>query len=525
MGALMSHKVLGALAIFVLALLGCSPLMQSGQAPGQARPLLFRVKLAPKLGSDLESGRLIVLLSSEKEPKQELQPGFGRSLRSVWIAAEEVHNLHPGETFNFDPDRLAWPMPLSQAPPGDYQLMAVLDVNHHYAYNGLNPGDLRSPVLQLKSLNPKQTLPLELTLTERVAPLEVKLPVGIELFDFTSRSLAQFWGRPIHMRGVVALPPSYARSRQRYATAYLIPGFTTDLVGVTKLAPKISGKGLTEGIFPEMIHVVLDNSCPGGAHEFADSVNNGPWGRALTKELIPYLESKYRMDAKPNGRLLSGGSSGGWAALWLLLNYPEIFGGAWPMAPDPADFRNFYGPNLRIDPPENMYQKPDGRPRMWMREGGREVAPVEEVARQEQVLGDYGGAFASFEWVFSPRGNDGRPQPLFDRETGAVNPEVAKAWQRYEIAEIIRRDADRFRPLLDGKIHLTVGTADTFHLDEPARLLEETLKQARIRASFTYVEGRGHFDLMELVNGEPAAVRGGLLERIFREMEAVARPR
>src|SRR6202007_1718496 len=106
------------------------------------------------------------------------------------------------------------------------------------------------------------------------------------------------------------------------------------------------------------------------------------------------------------------------------------------------------------------------------------------VARQEQVLGDYGGVFASFEWVFSPRGNDGRPQPLFDRETGTVDPEVAKAWQRYEIAEIIRRGADLLRPLLYCKFPLSVGTADTFHLDEPAHLLEETLKQARIRASF-----------------------------------------
>jgi S-formylglutathione hydrolase FrmB len=521
----MSHKLLSALATAVLALLGCSPLMQGGEVQEQGRPLRFRVKLAPELGSNPESGRLIVLLSSEKASKQELQPGFGESMRSVWIAAEEVHSLHPGETFDFDPDRLAWPIPLSRAPPGDYQLMAVLDVNHHYAYNGLNPGDLPSPVLQIKSLNPKKTLPLELTLTERVPPPEIQLPVGIELLDFKSPSLSQFWGRPIHMRGVVALPPSYARSQQRFATAYLIPGFTTDLAGITRLAPKISGKGLADGILPEMIHVVLDNSCPGGAHEFADSVNNGPWGRALTKELIPYLELKYRMDGKPSGRLLSGHSSGGWAALWLLLNYPEIFGGAWPTAPDPSDFRSFYGPNLRTDPPENLYRKADGRPRMWMREGGREVASVEDVARQERVVGDYGGVFASFEWVFSPRGKDGRPQPLFDRETGLVNPEVAKAWMRYEITRMIGRDADRLRPLLDGKIHLTVGTADTFHLNEPARLLEETLKQARIRASFTYVEGRGHFDLFDVVGGEPAAVRGGLLETIFREMEAVARPR
>ena len=46
--------------------------------------------------------------------------------------------------------------------------------------------------------------------------------------------------------------------------------------------------------------------CATGTHEFADSVNNGPWGAALTTEFIPHLESKYRMDAKSNGRFLQG---------------------------------------------------------------------------------------------------------------------------------------------------------------------------------------------------------------------------
>jgi len=59
-----------------------------------------------------------------------------------------------------------------------------------------------------------------------------------------------------------------------------------------------------------------------------------------------------------------------------------------------------------------------------------------------------------------------------------------------------------------------VGTADTFHLDEPARLLEQTIKDLGGKASFTYVEGRSHFDLYQ----------GGLSERIAKEMYAVARP-
>jgi enterochelin esterase-like enzyme len=479
-------------------------------AQDQAGPLRFRIKLSPELLTGSQSGRLILFLSAETEPQQELRREPGETYHSMWMAAEEIRNLRPGETFNFEPDRLAWPTPLSKAPPGDYQVMAVLDVNHHYAYNGLNPGDLRSEVIQLKNLDPRRTPPLELSLTKRVPQSQIDLPSTIEIIDFTSPLLSRFWGKPIHMRGVVVLPPSYARTKQSYATAYLIPGFASDLAYIARLAPAISGKGMAEGVFPEMFHVALDESCPGGTHEFADSVNNGPWGQAFTQELIPYLESKYRMISKPSGRFLSGHPSGGWAVLWLLVNYPEVFGGAWPTAPDSPDFRNFYGANLRTNPPENLYYGVEGATRaQWLK----------DWAQQDRVLGDYGGLWSSFEWVFSPRGNDGRPQPLFDRETGTVEATVAKAWERYDIAEIVRRNADHLRPLLDGKIHLTVGTTDTFGTAAD-RLLEQTMKETRIHATFTYVQGRGHFDL-DVAGYKP--VHGGLLEQIFGEMDAAAR--
>jgi hypothetical protein len=68
---------------------------------------------------------------------------------------------------------------------------------------------------------------------------------------------------------------------------------------------------------------------------------------------------------------------------------------------------------------------------------------------------------------------------------------------------------------LKGKLHVIVGTADTFHLDEATRLLDAELKKLGSDAQFTYVEGRNHFDLYE----------GGLRERIAREMYRVARPK
>jgi len=105
--------------------------------------------------------------------------------------------------------------------------------------------------------------------------------------------------------------------------------------------------------------------------------------------------------------------------------------------------------------------------------------------------------------------------PLFDRDTGAINAEVADAWVKYDIAEVLRKNADRLRPLLENRIHLIVGTEDTFHLDEPARLLEQTAKELGIKIQFTYLEGKNHMNLYE----------GGLEEQIGQEMEALVHPK
>jgi hypothetical protein len=152
---------------------------------------------------------------------------------------------------------------------------------------------------------------------------------------------------------------------------------------------------------------------------------------------------------------------------------------------------------------------------MFIRMEGNDTQSMEDLAKQERVLGDYGGQLASFEWVFSPRGKDGRPMLLFDRDTGKIDPEVAAYWEaHYDIANLLRTNWKTLGPLLNGKIHMTVGTADTFHLNESARLLEQTIKDLGGKASFTYPEGRNHFDLY----------RGGLTEKITKEMYAVARP-
>jgi enterochelin esterase-like enzyme len=395
-------------------------------------------------------------------------------------------------------------------------VMALLDRDHSYNYSGMEAGDFRSEVVKARSLKPASTASLELTLSKRVeSHSQLADTESIKLVTFESPSLSAFWGRSINMRAGIVLPPSYARSQDsRYPVAYNIHGFGGTHSGAWQQGPSMIKK-MADGALPEMIYVFLDASWPLGHHEFADSVNNGPWGRALTTEFIPHLENKFRMDGTPRGRLLTGHSSGGWSTLWLQITYPDFFGGTWSTSPDPVDFRAFTGPDLTKKPTENFYRRPDGTPRNLIRYQGRDIATMEKFARMERVTGEYGGQMASFEAVFSPRGEDGRPMPLFDRDPGAIDSFVQKAWERYDIARIVRDNWQQLGPKLKGKVRVIVGTADNFHLEEGVYLLRDIMKTLGSDAKFEFIEGRDHMDLF----------KDGLLDRIFREMYGVARPR
>ena len=73
--------------------------------------------------------------------------------------------------------------------------------------------------------------------------------------------------------------------------------------------------------------------------------------------------------------------------------------------------------------------------------------------------------------------------------------------------------------MLDGKIHLIIGTMDTFHLNEAARLLDLEMQVLGADADFTYMEGRTHGNI-DRIGDDPM----GLEKKIAWEMWLVARP-
>lgn len=496
---------------------------------------ILQVQVGPQVQGQV-SGRLLVFAQPLAAAKEAAKGGEIESVEADpfsgegQVAAREVGTIKAGAVVDIDLDGVAAPKLFSQLPPGQYAVQAVLDQNHSYNYNGRGGGDLVSPVTTV-------SLPLATgtkLVLDRVEPAydPFKLPAGapqaavdrlaaakphIAPIDFVSPALSAFYGRPITMKGWVLTPPGYESDKTRYPTAYYTHGFGGSnpyLVGQATRMYDLMAKGEA----PPMIWVYLDESSATGTHEFADSLNNGPWGKALTEELIPDLEKHWRMDAKAGGRFLNGHSSGGWATLWLQTRYPKVFGGTWSTSPDPSDFHDFTGVDLYA-PNANVYYKPDGSLRPIARDHDKVLASLKDMVALEEVLGEYGGQFGSFDWVFSPRGPAGRPVPMFDRATGAVDPAVVAYWsQHYDVAARLKRDWPTLKPDLDGKVHLIVGTADTFYLDGSARKLEAVMKGLGARTDFRYLKDKTHGDLYAVGDDRQA-----LMKTIAWEMYAVAR--
>ncbi len=507
------------LILCVLVLAGAVRLRTSPPAVAQAAspgaPLHFKITLDKAVAPRGISGRLLVLMSDSAEEQSMLRTDFLPG--SSDLAAMEVEFLAPGQSLEFDPDIHAYPEPLSHLKPGNYQLMALLDPDHSLPYAGEDGGDLYGPVVQVQGLNPARAGEISLVLDRRIDPRRpLRDTENVKLAEFQSPSLSGFWGRPIFMQAGIVLPPGFKdRPSERYPTVYHVHGFSGDHSEAWEVGPGLV-KAMSSGKRMKAVHVFLNGRFPTGHHEFADSVNNGPWGQALIAEFIPWLEARYPMISEPGARFLTGHSSGGWSTLWLQITYPDFFGGTWSTSPDPVDFRSFTGFDATPGSPDNAYRTADGKPRNLARMNGRELASMEQFARQEEVQGEYGGQMASFEYVFSPKGPDGRPMRLFNRVTGEQDPAVQRAWQKYDIHHILETDWTDLGPKLRGKLHIFCGGADTFHLEEAVSMLCGFLKTKDAEAECEIVPGRDHFDLYKRYRTFP----DGLEIRIDREMQA-----
>lgn len=448
-----------------------SPGLQAQEpAPEREAPLRISVTFPAVVREQALSGRVLLFLSQSEhgEPRR----------RMNWFAPEpvfaiDVKDLQPGEPVVFspqdflDPAALAFPEPLGRLEPGTYHAQILIDHDRTRRDFNEGPGNLFTRVMPVE-LDGMRGGTYDLVADQRVEEPVYEDTDWIKFVRIRSEKLSRFHGREVFLHAAVLLPFGHeAEPERRYPVNYVVPGFSGrhDELLRSMSGGDPRGGDWKRGEIPfRGFEVMLDPDMPTGHSVFANSANNGPVGDALVEELIPALESRFRMIAEARARFVSGHSSGGWSSLWLQVTYPDFFGGCWSSAPDPVDFRAFQTMNIYED--ANGHWTREGYPRPVARTRTEPRLNFIQFNHLEYVLGE-GGQLDSFNAVFSPRGADGRPRPLMDKLGGTIDREVALHWLRYDIRLKLQQDWPRLGPKLKGKLHVFGGAWDTFYL-EPA---------------------------------------------------------
>jgi hypothetical protein len=492
-------------------------------SPSATKPnLQFEVSFPASARSAPITGRVFVMISPSDHPEPRLQVGFWGDQPPLFGA--DVHQLKPGQEATIGANTLGYPVhSLQEIPAGDYYVQALVNIYtechrsdghtiwvHLDHWEGqqfnISPGNLYSKV-QKVHLDPAAGYDVKLSLAKAIPPVKVPTDTPwVKRIKIQSKLLTQFWGHPMYLGAVVLLPKGYDSHPNVYYPVIYVQGhfglrapfdFTTRKGRVPAYFSRfLKSYNLETGYsfykdwssdnFPRMIAVTFQHPTPYFDDSYAvNSANDGPYGDAIMKELIPYVESHFRIIRQPYARVLTGGSTGGWESLALQLKHPTFFGGTWTLYPDPVDFHHdqlvdiYKDSNAFFEPghhwmqvPRPMMRKPDGQVEMTM----------QQMSQLEAVLGSHGRSgqqFEAWEAVYGPVGADGYPEPLWNKLTGKIDPTVADYMRDhgYDLTYYLRKNWPKIGPSLVGKLHLYVGDMDSYYLNLAVYDLQHFLEQ------------------------------------------------
>ncbi len=438
----------------------------------------FTASFTSAASSAIFSGKVFLYLCKDsKSPKDEM---VGVELFPCFSIT--VNNVKPGEKVVFDDAATWYPVVLSDIERGTYHAQVVWDKNAGGRSIGNSPGNMYNPSVTVKiSKNTSQSFDIvcndvikEQAFVETQYIKELKSPSAL---------LTAFYKRPTSVNAAVLLPKEYfTQPARKFPVLYWISGYGGDYHAYSGRNDNSAPIDTTP-----CIRVFLDGNCPGGHSVYANSDNNGPWGNALTQELIPLVEQTYHTNA---ARLLTGHSSGGWTVLWLQTHYPKTFTACWSSSPDPVDFRSFQQIDLYND--KNMYYAKDSSLRLAGTIAGRfPWILMKNMYAMEHVI-YRGEQMHSFNFVFSTKNSDGTPRSLITDATGDIDPAVVERWKNYDISLYLRTNWEQIKPDLQGKIRVSVGSQDNFLLNYPVHLLDDEMKKVDAGFVFAYYPG-DHF--------------------------------
>jgi len=485
----------------------------------------FLISFDAALAESAQDGRLLLLLATNDDD----EPRFlvNNSADTQLIFGLNVEDWQGGAEIVIDSSAIGFPLAdLSQVPAGTYYAQALLNrYQDFHLGNGKvvslapdrgegqrwnrKPGNFYSKPVQI-TIGNSTDAPFALVLDQVIA--EIEPPEDTEYvkhISMRSDLLSEFWGEDVYLGAHVLLPKDFDdHPEARYPLMVFHGHFPTDIGGFRTEPPdadleaeyserfSMPGYNIIQqqeaydfyqtwisDNFPRFIIIEIQHPTPYYDDSYAvNSASQGPYGDALTYELIPYIEEQFRGIGEGWARFTYGGSTGGWEAMAVQVFYPDEYNGAFIACPDPIDFRAYLTVNIYEDSNAYWY---DSQFQKLPRPGHRDYlgnihASQYDYNRLEAVLGDRGRSgqqYDIWEATYSPAGEDGYPVRLWDKETGEIDHEVAEYWkENFDLRYILERDWATLGPKLEGKLHIYAGDMDNYYLNNAVYLTEEFLE-------------------------------------------------
>jgi len=484
------------------------------------------VKLPDSLTKKPVDGRLLLIFSKNfyGEPMSQIND----NPTTQQIFGVDVDGWQPNTTKMISLNAFGYPIEkISDIPAGDYNVQAVFHVYETFRRKDGHvvklpmdrgegqhwnqaPGNFLSVPMKI-IFNPKERILHNVVLTKKIPPItEPEDTKYIRHIKIQSKLLTEFWGRPMFLGAHILLPEGWdTHPSVKYPLAIYHGHFPSDFGGWRTTPPEENLKPDTNARFnvigynkivqqeaynfyklwtgpnfPRVIAIEIQHANPYYDDSYAvNSANLGPYGDAITFELIPEIEKRFRGIGQGWARFMYGGSTGGWEVLAAQVFYPDEYNGCYAACPDPIDFHHYTTIDIYKD--SNAYYR-EGPFRKTLRPGHRNYlghvsAMVKDMNHRELAIGTKsrsGDQFDIWEAVYSPVGKDGYPERIFDKYTGVINKKVAEYWKNnYDLVHIIQRDWPKIGSKLAGKIHLYVGDMDNYYLNNAVYTAEDMIKK------------------------------------------------
>jgi enterochelin esterase-like enzyme len=465
----------------------------------------FEISVSPAARGEPITGRVYVAITRSRDARQTPIEQTGET--GVPLFGVDIQALSPGRSALIDERAFGHPVQsLRDLPRGEYWVQPFVNVYTRFAradghtvwmhmdhWEGQSwrrsPGNIYGDPVRIM-WDPGSRTPIRLVADKVIAPVQVPPDNEyVRRIKMQSTILTKWWGHPIFLGATILLPKDYDRHPNvRYPVVYSHGHFSLRAPGNFGDTTGRGGAGFTsywqsDGT-PRMILVTLQHPSPYYDDSYGvNSANNGPYGDAIIQELIPAVESKFRVIREPWARLLTGGSTGGWISLAHQVLYPDFYGGTWSLCPDAPDFRYHQIVNVYAD--TNAYWFDRGWMRVERPTRRRPDGNVEAMMKDENwfelAVGDHsrsGGQWDIWEATYGPVSADGYPKRIWDKRTGVIDKSVAAYWkERYDLRHILERDWQALGPKVADKINVYVGDADSYFLNMGVRMLENFLKQ------------------------------------------------